>query len=40
MAILVSLQILGNDKPFAAVYADVISGAELAEMVAIKLNCQ
>ena len=38
--LLVSLQIFGSDKPFAAVYVDMISGAELVEMVALKLNCQ
>jgi hypothetical protein len=35
--LLVSLQIFGSDKPFAAVYADAISGAVPASMVAARV---
>ena len=37
---LVSLQILGRDKPFAAVYADVVSGGVRASMVAARVSRQ
>ena len=35
--LLVSLQIFGSDKAFAAVYADAISGAVPASMVAARV---
>jgi hypothetical protein len=38
--LLVSLQIFGSDKPFAAVYADAISGAVPASMVAARVSRQ